>query len=164
MDGTAITLKVAGQDGTSTIVQKADGVTVKCKNFTVDAETITCKSSKDTVHKSQQKMNVESTQDMTLTSSAGLTAKASSDVSVSGANATVKADSAAKLSGLTASVSGTQKAEMSGAQLSLSGSAQAELSGATVKVAGTATANLEGQVTTVKGSVTNIQGTLVNLG
>lgn len=45
MDGTSLTLKVAGSAGTSTITQTADKIAIKCKDFTLDAEnTITCTS------------------------------------------------------------------------------------------------------------------------
>ena len=50
MDGTTMTLKVADSSNTSTITQKEDSVTIKCKSFKVDAETVFVKSSKDSTH------------------------------------------------------------------------------------------------------------------
>lgn len=164
MNGTSITTTCQGQQNTSTITQLQDSITIKCKDFSLQAETITCKSTKDTLHQSDQKVDIQSTQDMTLKSGANLTAQATSQATVKGQNLTASADSAAKVSGMTLALSGTQKAEMSGAQLSLSGTTQAEMSGAMTKVSASGAMNVEGQMTTVKGSITNIQGSLVKLG
>lgn len=164
MNGTSIVTTCQGQQNTSTITQLQDSITIKCKDFSLQAETITCKSTKNTLHQSDQKVDIQSTQDMTLKSSANLSAEAASEAAVKGQSLTASATNAAKVSGMTLSLSGTQKAEMSGAQLSLSGSAQAEMSGAMTKVSASGTMNVEGQLTTVKGSITNIQGSLVKLG
>lgn len=164
MDGTSITTTCKGQEDTSTITQKSDSIAVKCKTFTLEAETITCHSTKDTSHKSDQKYDIESTQDMTLKSGADIKATASSTAKVSAPTVTLAADNKASLSGNTTSVSGTQKAEVSGMQLSLSGTTKAEMSGLSVKVAADAALNLEGNLTTLKGSITNVQGSLVKLG
>ena len=52
MDGTAITTKVKGPSETSTITQNQDSIAIKCKDFSVDADTITCNSKQDSSHKS----------------------------------------------------------------------------------------------------------------
>jgi len=164
MNGTSIETTCQGQENTSKITQLQDSITITCKDFSLQAETITCKSTKDTLHQSDQKVDIQSTQDMTLNSSANFTAQATSDAAVKGQNLTASATSEAKVSGMTLSLSATQKAEMSGAQLSLSGSANAEMSGAMTKVSASGTMDVEGQLTTVKGSITNIQGSLISLG
>ena len=84
LDGESITITSKGEKETSTITQKPDSIAIKCKDFTLESETITCKSSKDTLHQSEQKFDVQSTKDMTLKSSAKYTADATGDVSVSG--------------------------------------------------------------------------------
>lgn len=166
MDGTAITTEVKGESETSTITQKADSIAIKCKTYTLDAETITCKSSKDSVYESQAKYTAKSTQDMTLSSQANLAQEATRDVSIKGLNLTLEAQSAWKASGLTAELKAKGgAAKVEGVQLALAGQAQAELKGAmvSVKADGMLTAEASG-VATLKGSITNVSGNLVKLG
>jgi len=96
LDGESITLTSKGEKETSTITQKPDSITIKCKDFTLESETITCKSTKDTLHKSEQKFDLQSTKDMTLKSSAKYTADATGDVSVSGKKVAVSAQDKAE--------------------------------------------------------------------
>src|SRR5215203_2452067 len=71
MDGTTLTMTVAGEDETSTFTQKADSIAIKCKDFSIEASnTITCTSTKATTHKSDDTVTIQSAKDMTLTSSA----------------------------------------------------------------------------------------------
>ena len=166
MNGESITFTSEGEEETSTITQKPDSVVIQCKDFTLDAETITCKSTKDTLHQSDGKFDIKSTQDMTLTSKAKLTEDATSDVSVSGMKVSVSAKDKAEISGLNTAVKATAKMEVEGVTLALKGTGQAEMEGgASVKVSSKGMLNLESTgVTTLKGSMTNIQGTMVKLG
>lgn len=41
MDGTTLIMKVVGKDATSTFTQTADGIAINCKNFSIEAETVT---------------------------------------------------------------------------------------------------------------------------
>lgn len=164
LDGTSITIQCAGDQDTSSITQKCDSITVKCRNFTVDAETITCKSTKDTLHTSSQKYTVKSDQAMELKSGAGLTCQAAAEAMIKGQSLTGSADNAAKISGTSVSLSGTQKVEASGAQLSLSGTTKAEMSGMAVDISAQGKMDVSGQLTTLKGSMTNVQGSIIKLG
>ena len=91
LDGESITITSKGEKETSTITQKPDSIAIKCKDFTLESETITCKSTKDTLHKSEQKFDLQSTKDMTMQSEAKYTAKAAQDVAISGQKIAVSA-------------------------------------------------------------------------
>ncbi|MFY2561599.1 hypothetical protein ACN469_28625 [Corallococcus terminator] len=168
MDGTSITLKVAGQTDTSTVVQKADSIVVTVKDFKVDAETITLLSSKTSDWKSQDTLTVESTKDMTFTSQAKLTQSATQDASLSSsAKINVEATAALAMKGMTASMSATGgEAKVDGLTLKLSGTTDAQMSGLNVKVSGQAALDLEAQgMANLKASgITSVSGALVKLG
>ncbi len=167
MDGTTLTIEVKGQSDTSTIVQKADSVTVTCKDFTVDAETITLKSSKASSWTSQDTLKVESTKDMTLTSSAKLTQSATQDAKLSSsANVNVEATSNLTLKGMAAAMSATGgEAKVDGLTLKLSGQSQAEMAAAIAKVTAQGQLSLESSgLANLKGSMTTVGGSLVKLG
>lgn len=168
MDGTSITLKVAGASDTSTVVQKADSVTVTCKDFKVDADTVTLLSKQASKWTSQQTLTLESTQDMSFTSQAKLTQSATADAKLSStANVNVEATGQLGLKGLSASMQATGgEAKVDGLTLKLSGKTQAEMSGAMAKVAGQATLDLEAQgMANLKASgITSVGGALVKLG
>ena len=58
-DGKSMTHTCKGSEGTSTIVQKPDSVTIDCKEFTVKSDTITL-DAKDTISQSgKNKVNIE---------------------------------------------------------------------------------------------------------
>jgi len=133
LNGQSITLTSKGQDDVSSIVQKPDGIAIKCKNFTLDSESITCTSTKDTLHKSKQKFDIQSTRDMSLKSEAKYSADASGDVSVSGKKVAVSA---------------LDKVEISGTNAIMSGKIKTEIKGAMTTV--------EGQMTTITGKLTKV--------
>lgn len=167
MDGTSITTKVAGQSDTSTIVQKADSIVVTVKDFTLDTETITFKSSKASEWTSQDTLKVTSTKDMTLTSSAKLTQSATQDAKLSSsANLTLEATSALKASGMTAALSASGgEAKVDGVTLKLSGQSNAEMAGAIAKVSAQGSLSLESSgIAKLQGSMTTVGGSLVKLG
>ena len=163
-DGTTITHTCQGQDATSTITQTSDSITVQCKNFTVDAENITCKSTKDTLHQAQGKFTVNSTDNTTFTSAADFDVSATSRLNLSAADFAASAQNSAKLTALTTTINGEQKTNITGMQVALSAQTEASLQGATVKASAQTTMDIEGLTTTVNGQVTNIQGALVKLG
>ena len=166
MNGESITFTSEGANDKSTITQKPDSVVIKCKDFTLESDTITCKSTKDTLHSSEGKFDIKSTKDMTLTSTAKLTEDATSDISIKGMKVSVSADDKAEISGLDTAVNAKLKMEMGGTTLAIKGEAQAEMEGgASVKVSSKGMLNLESTgITTLKGSMTNIQGTMVKVG
>ena len=168
MDGTSITIKVQGSEETSTIVQKQDSITIKVKDFTVDATgTLTLKSAKASSWASQDILKVESTKDMTFTSSAKLTQSASQDAKLSSsANVAIEATSKLDMKGMQTSLAasgGENKIE--GLTLKMSGQTQAELASAMIKVAAQAKLGLEASgMAELKGAMTTVAGSLVKLG
>ncbi|OJH40280.1 hypothetical protein [Cystobacter ferrugineus] len=167
LDGKAITLEVKSSSDTSTVVQKADGITLRCKAFSVEADTITLESKKDSAWKSQQALQLESTQDMTLTSGAKLTQKATGDAALSSnANVQVKATGKLVLEGQQAQLAAPAgEMALEAMTLKFSGKAQAELEAPLIKVAAQGQLGLESSgVAELKGSITSVSGSLVKLG
>jgi phage baseplate assembly protein gpV len=156
MDGTTLTLKVAGQTDTSTFTQKADSIAIKCKTFSIDADdTITCTSKKATKHHSDDTLTLESTKDLTLTSSAKLVQSAVSDLTLAGANVKATAQSAASLKGLTTEIAGDQSLALKATQVNLSGAQVAIKADAQLGAESSGVATLGGSMTTIKGTLIN---------
>jgi hypothetical protein len=166
LDGKTIKLTCKSQQDTSTITQKPDGIEMKCKTFSVAAETVTIAATKAAVLKSSEDtLTLQSAKQLTLKTDDKLSATAAMAFEVKGQKLTAKADNAVELSGMTVEVKGTQSAKLSGATVEVTGQTQIEIKGApSVKVASTGMLNLEGQMTTLKGQITNVQGSLVKLG
>ncbi len=136
-NGTSITTTVANKDDAankSTIVQDKDSITITCKTYKVEAETITQKSTKATLHESEDTFDVKSTKDTTITSSQKIVLTATGDVEVSGMNGS--------FSGKT--------------NLTLEGKTQAEMKGGMAKVSATGNLDLEGKMTSLKGTMVKI--------
>ena len=164
LDGESITIKSMGQDDTSTIIQKPDSISIKCKTFTLESETITCKSTKDTFLESEKKFDIKSAKEMVLDSKAKLNVNAANDIDVSGNKIGISARGNAELSGMNITVDGKTKTEVKGAMLKLSGSAKADLEGGLTKISSKGMLDLEGGgVATLKGIKVNIQG-IVSVG
>ena len=180
MDGTTLTIKVQDQQNnttstitqtgaqfiqevkgpqeTSTITQVQDTITVKVKNFTVDAETVLVKSSKDSTYQAQGKFNATSTQDMTVSSSAKYSLSSTQAMSLS------SNDKLSTSSMMDTSISATQNATISAnMKLALSGQTEADLSALQVKITGQAQAELAAPMTKVGQSMTTISGQLIQL-
>ena len=81
---------------TSTITQDQETIAIKCKTFTLDAETITCTSTKATKHESKDTFDLKSTKDMTFDSSAKLVEKAKQDCTIEGQNVKIGTESGAR--------------------------------------------------------------------
>ncbi|NTW07116.1 MAG: hypothetical protein HGB33_04065 [Syntrophaceae bacterium] len=128
LDGKQIETVVKG-DTTSKITQTKDGITIDCKSFTLNAETIKCKSSKTTEH--------ESGQDFTVTSRNNLNLSAQNEAKVKGMNVTADATSTAKVNGMTLTLSGTASTEMKAASVKLDAQGMLDLkAGGIVKIEG----------------------------
>jgi hypothetical protein len=141
MDGTSITTTVKGQTEKSTITQKDNGIQIDCKTFTVNAETITCKSTGKTSHESEQ--------DFTIKSSQKINASATADAKYTAMNTTLESTSESKISGIT---------------LKLSGTASAELKGPSITVDATGMMDLKSSgIVNLKGTIVNIKD-IVNIG
>jgi hypothetical protein len=165
MDGTKITTKVQGPNATSTIEQVEDTITVTVKHFILDAETILLKSSKDSKWDSKDTLDISSSKDMSLKSSAKQSLQATSDASWKAANVSIKADSDIKEDAINITLKGTAALKAEAPSLALKGSASAKMEGAIIEVKadGMLTAQSSG-VTTLKGSLTSVEGSLVKLG
>jgi hypothetical protein len=161
----SVVTEVKNQSDTSTITQKADSVEVKCKTFTVDAETVTVKSSKDTKHEATGKYTVTSQQDLSVSSQQKAELKSTMDMTVqSSQNLTAEATANLSLKGLNAELKGSTKAVIDGGP-------QVSISGVQIGASAQAALTLEGEVTsvgksmtTVKGQMVSVQGSLVKLG
>ena len=134
MDGTNITTTVNGSDETSTIIQKQDSIALKCKTFKLDAETITCKSTKETLHESGQNFNIKSGQDFDIKSGKNIGVSATSNAEYNAVNTTVKS---------------TVKTEIKGVSIKLDATGMMDLISSGI-------ATLEGSVVNIKGKVNNI--------
>jgi hypothetical protein len=167
LDGKAITLEVKSNSDTSTLVQKPDSISLTCKSLSVNADTITLQSKKESAWTSEKTLRLQSTEDMTLTSSAKLTQKATQDALLSSsANFQVKATQKLTLEGMEGQLStkgGPLKLE--GVKLEMKGKSQAELAAPLIKVAAQGKLGLESSgVAELKGSMTSVSGSLVKLG
>jgi hypothetical protein len=164
-NGTSIIHTCKGESDTSILTQTCDTITVKCKNFIVDAETINCTSSKNTDHKAEGTFTLDSTKTATFKSAADMVVSAKTELKMTAADFSATGSNTAKVTAVTTTLNGDKKASVTGAELELSGTTSANLKAATVKLAADATMNVEGgATTTVKGAITNIQGSLVKLG
>jgi hypothetical protein len=138
MDGTSITTTVEGPVETSTITQKQDSIAINCKTFTLDAETITCKSTMDTKHESVMAFDIQSGTSLDVTATADATYKA-----------------------LNSTIESTVQTGVKGKILDLEGTASAELKGAKIKVESKGLLDLiTSGVATVKGSLIKLTGIL----
>lgn len=152
MNGTTLTLEVAGAEDKSFITIEAAKISVETKDLVIKARnTIECKAEDTATYESKGKTTIESTTD-------ALVQTAKTDVKVSGDNVKLTATTAASMKGMTAEVAGSTS-------LTLSGTSEAKLSGATVKVSADATLNAESSgMATLGGSMTTIKGSLITAG
>jgi len=158
LDGRTITTTCEGDDETSVIIQAPDSITIQCKDFLLDADTITCQSSSDTVHRSDGNFEATSSAAMELSAGAALKASAGTSMKLS-ANAIETAASPGDItiSGTNVTTEAKIKAGVGSKTLELKGNVSAKMEGGLVDVKGTKT--------TVEGSVlTTIGGALIKIG
>lgn len=141
MDGTKITTSVEGSSETSTITQREDSIHIECKSFTLNAETITCKSTKETRH--------ESGQDFAIKSTSNVNVSATGDAKYKALNTTMESTSETKVSGITLNLSGTASAELKAPSITLDATGIMDL-----KSSG---------IVNIKGTMVNIKD-IVNMG
>lgn len=165
MNGTSIVTTVKGNEKTSKITQLQDQVKIEVKDFIIEAETITCTSTGATAHKSEDTLSIESTKDMTVTSSAKLTATATADAKLtSSAKVDIEATADATFKGLNMTVEGTTATKLKGAQVEVAGTGKVDMKGPMIKVAADAKLDLEGAMLTLKGQMETFQGSMVKIG
>ncbi len=152
MDGTTLTLEVAGEEQTSSFTQTAEAIAITCKDFSVTASnSIVCTASKTLDLTTED-------QDMTLSSGAKLSCAVTGDFELDASNASIAASSAAKLEGSSVTASAS-------AGLTLEGGSEAKLSGPSVTVSADGTLSVKSSgVATLEGSMTNIKGSLIKAG
>jgi hypothetical protein len=141
MDGTSITTTVKGQSDTSKITQKDNSIEIDCKNFTLNADTIHCKSKGATSHESGQNFEIKSGQNINAT--------ATGDAKYKAMNTAVESTAETKISGMTVKLSGTTSAEVKGASVTVEATGMMDL-----KSSG---------IANIKGSIVNIKD-IVNIG
>lgn len=167
MDGTTLTIKVKGDKETSTYEQKQDSIKIKVKEYLLEAETITCKSSKATLHESKDTWTQKSSKAMTIETQDKLDVKATMDASVKAMNIAMEANQ--KLSGkaplgVSFEASGGE-AKLAGLKLALQATTTAELKGLKTDVKADTMVNVEGSaMATLKGQLAQVSGSLVKLG
>ncbi len=158
LDGKTITTTNAGSDETSVITQAPDSITIKCKDFLLDADTITCKSTGASKHESKDVFQVKSSKDMKFNSSANVSVKAQSGMKLSGQKINASASSGdVTISGLNVNANAKIKAGMNGKQLDLKGQITAKIDGGMLDVTG--------KKTSISGSaMTSISGAIIKIG
>lgn len=163
LDGTKIEIKVKGDKETSTWTMLQDSVTIKTKTYKVQAETITCESSKDTKLTAKAKMNLESTQDMGLTSKAKMNLKATQDLNGEGMKISLKAKTDFAVEGLNIKHVAKVEAKTEATTVKIQGKAQAEIKAALATLKADGVCTVEGQLLNAKGQMANLQGSLVKI-
>ncbi len=165
LDGTQIEILCKGQQDTSTITQKPDGITIKCKNLTLDAETLSVTSTKDSTYKSSQKLTIQSAQDMTVKSDAKIAATATADMTLQGNKLTATAQTDAKVAGVNVNLEGSASSKLKGAQVEVNASTgNLTAKGMMVDVQSQAMLNRQGQMSTLKGQMIQVSGPMVKVG
>ena len=167
MDGTTLTIKVKGDQQTSTYEQKQDSIKIKVKEYLLEAETITCKSSKASLHESKDTWTQKSSKAMTIETQDKLDVKATMDASIKAMNIAMEANQ--KLSGkapmgISLEASGGE-AKVAALKLALQATTTAELKGLKTDVKADTMVNVEGSaMATLKGQLAQVSGSLVKLG
>jgi|APCry1669190288_1035285.scaffolds.fasta_scaffold03000_4 hypothetical protein len=164
MDGSQLVLTVKDQSNTSTITQKPDQITIKCDKFMIDAKEITTKSSEATKMTADGTMDLTSTQNMTLKSSQDAEVSATANLNLKGQIVKAAGQAQAELSAPQVSVKADAAVSVEGATASVQGKTTCDVKGLMVSLKGDTVTQVEGLMTTVKGQLTNVNGTLVNLG
>ncbi len=167
MDGTTLTMKVKGDKETSTYEQKQDSIKIKVKEYLLEAETITCKSSKATLHDSKDTFTQTSSKAMKIETQDKLDIKATMDASFKANNINIEAQmklSAKAPTGISMEASGGE-AKVAALKLALQATTTAELKGLKTDIKADTMVNVEGSaMATLKGQLAQVSGSLVKLG
>lgn len=160
MDATSIVLSMSKGGVTSTFTQTEAKVLIECKQFEVAAEeTITMSSKKATSFGSLDTMSLEATKALTVTSDESVKVSAP-DIKAVGDTSVALENGGNKVSLESAGVTVS-----SAAKLALEGGAQVDVKGPMVGVKAEGILKLESSgMTTLKGGITNVQGSMVNVG
>lgn len=154
---TSLTTEVKDAQGSTKIEQGPQAVTVTCKTFTVDAESITLKSKEDTTCTATGAWSVTSTKNFTLETKADCELKSGAAMTLD-ATSTATIKSAAALKMQAPSIGGTADSS-----LDLQSSGALNLKAGAVSVKGDMRASLDSPSTTVGSTMTTIQGQIVSI-
>jgi hypothetical protein len=154
---TSLTTEVTNAQGSTKIEQGPEAVTVTCKTFTVDAESITLKSKQDTTCSATGAWSVTSTKNFSVETQADCQLKSTASMTLDAtATATIKSAAALKLQA--PSIGGTADTS-----LDLQSSGALNLKAGAVSVKGDMRASLDSPSTTVGSTMTTIQGQIVSI-
>ena len=153
-DGKVITTTSKGSSEVSTITQKPESITIKCKDFLVDAETITCNSSKDTKLDSKAKTDISSSDAFTIDSGSSLKATATSEMALTGSKVDIKGKTGdvSVDAGMNVKLNATSDATMEGLNTGVKGKLKTDVEGTMVSVKSTGSLDVKGSITSVEGS------------
>ena len=164
LDGSKVTITVKDSKNTSTIVQMPESIAVKCKTFTIDAESIQTTSTKKTTVVSDGTLDMKIKDRCSVDGSAGIDIQSAKAMNIRGATLVAKADQEATLQSQTVNVKGGTKVAISAASTEVKGSTSTKIDGMTVSIKASTSMDVQGLTTTVKGQMTNVKGSMVKLG
>ncbi len=154
MDGTSVTISVKKGGDTSSYTQTATSVTIKCKTFEVEAsDTIKMTSTNSSTYESTSgTVTVQANEDLTLKSAVADIVATALNIEATGQTEVTLAVAANKL-------------DLGAAGVTLSSPANTSISGGVVAIKADGMLTVESSgVATLKGTLTNVQGSLINLG
>ena len=97
LDGSKVTITVKDSKNTSTIVQMPESIAVKCKTFTIDAESIQTTSTKKTTVVSDGTLDMKIKDRCSVDGSAGIDIQSAKAMNIRGATLVAKGDQEATL-------------------------------------------------------------------
>lgn len=154
---TSIKTEVKGLVATSSIEQDCENITVTCKTFKVEADTITLKATLDGTFETGTTCDIKSTQATTIDSKAAMTLKSVTAMALdSKSSVAVQAVTNLTMEGAQTTLKGTT-------QLTAESSGTTNLEGMTVTVKGNTQATVEAPVTSVGQSMTTIKGQMIEI-
>lgn len=154
---TSLTTEVKNAQGSTKIEQGPEAVTVTCKTFTVDAESIQLKSTQDTTCTASGEWSVTSTKDFKVATQANCELKSTSAMTLDAtSSSTIKSAAALKLQA--PSINGSADSS-----LDLQSNGALNLKGGAVSVKGDMRASLDSPSTTVGSTMTTVQGQIVSI-
>ena len=164
LDGDKVTITVKDGTNTSTYIQMPDAISVKCKTFSVDADEINTKSVKRTMLVSDGDFTISSKDKFALNGSADVAIVANKALDLTASTLMAKGDTSAIVQSKTVTVKGDTKATLTAATTEVKGSSATNIDGMSINIKASTTMNVQGLTTNVKGQMTNVKGSLINLG
>ena len=146
MNGTTIETTCKGEDETSTITQAPDSISMTCKSFSLNAETVEIKAKTSVTQSSDGTFSIKSEDALSLKTENTFTAESSSDFSAQGSSVNVKATSGA------ADVSAASSLSLKGQSATLEGQSEATVKGMNVSANGSVKVAVQGQMVSVSGT------------